>query len=47
MRAILIMVTACLLASCAVPRIAGSGKPAEPPGGWVEYCKRNPADPQC
>lgn len=45
--------TACLiatsiaLAGCTPNRIQGTGKRADPPAGWIEYCHRHPEDKSC
>lgn len=28
-------------------RVEGSGVPAEPPPGWIDFCDRYPHDPSC
>lgn len=34
------------VSSC-VHKIEGSGKTAEPPRGWLEFCQRNPNHKAC
>jgi predicted transglutaminase-like cysteine proteinase len=41
------LIVAQALAGCTAPRIEGTGARAEPPGGWVDYCRRHPKDPSC
>jgi hypothetical protein len=39
-----------LLAGCAAPLttpIKGTGEEVGPPAGWVDWCTRNPKDPDC
>jgi predicted small secreted protein len=36
------------LTGCSTPsRIDGTGEIVSPPAGWVDYCRRHPADPGC
>lgn len=49
MRAIFAIALLLLLSGCAtdLERINGTGQRADPPYGWVDYCRRNPKDISC
>lgn len=42
-------IAALFISGCAAEpeRVQGSGSLAQPPAGWVDFCRRNPEDPSC